>query len=202
MIRNIWAVGRNYAEHAKELGNEVPTEPLIFLKAGSCASTEREIVLPDFAAGDLHHELEIAYEFAADLSFRSMSLALDLTDREAQNKLKAKGSPWTLAKSFKGACPLSASVPFTPGALTLELKINGQTRQKGSTEQMIFSPDVLRKYVLKRYPVHAGDLLLTGTPAGVGPLRAGDELVATLCDGDEHRLIRAQWVVVGGAGAQ
>lgn len=192
---NIWCVGRNYADHARELGNDVPSEPLIFLKAGSCLSRGREIILPT-AEDDIHHELEIALEFGGDLRFSSMALALDLTDRTAQARLKAKGQPWTLAKSFRGACPMSAAVPLKDLTnLRLHLTVNGDLRQAGSTKEMIFDPEALRAFVIKHFPVEPGDWLLTGTPAGVGPLRPGDHLEGTLSDSRGTVLLQSDWDV-------
>src|SRR3989338_8387796 len=107
MIRNIWSIGRNYAEHAKELGNEVPAEPLIFLKAGSSAVlNSADFSLPSWAT-DIHHEVELALQFNDQLEISKAAVALDLTERTLQSKLKAKGSPWTLAKSFTNSCPVS-----------------------------------------------------------------------------------------------
>lgn len=184
MIQNVWAVGRNYAEHAKELGNEVPTEPMIFLKAGSTTTlAAKEIHLPSWTQ-EVHHEVELALRFDDNLQIEEACLALDLTERAKQNQLKAKGHPWTLAKSFKESCPLS---PFFPVSdleelkkLDLVLKINGEIRQKGNTSQMIFSLEKLIDYVRHHFPVVPGDLLLTGTPAGVGPLQRGDHLEAEI----------------------
>ncbi len=184
MIQNVWAVGRNYAEHAKELGNEVPTEPMIFLKAGSTTTlAAKEIHLPSWTQ-EVHHEVELALRFDDNLQIEEACLALDLTERAKQNQLKAKGHPWTLAKSFKESCPLS---PFFPVAdleelkkLDLVLKINGEIRQKGNTSQMIFSLEKLIDYVRRHFPVVPGDLLLTGTPSGVGPLQRGDHLEAEI----------------------
>lgn len=196
MIRNIWAVGRNYAEHAKELGNDVPSEPLIFLKAGSCAVFTPQIPWPSWTK-ELHHEIELALEFGQDLQFSRAALALDLTDRAAQNRLKAKGQPWTLAKSFLGACPLSATLPWaqiaTEKELGLSLKVNGELRQEGLISQMIFPPEVLRQYVLKHFPVVPGDFLLTGTPAGVGPLHPGDQLEAQLLNSARKPVLQVNW---------
>lgn len=184
MIQNVWAVGRNYAEHAKELGNEVPTEPMIFLKAGSTTTlAAKEIHLPSWTQ-EVHHEVELALRFDDNLQIEEACLALDLTERAKQNQLKAKGHPWTLAKSFKESCPLS---PFFPVSdleelkkLDLVLKINGEIRQKGNTSQMIFSLEKLIDYVRRHFPVVPGDLLLTGTPSGVGPLQRGDHLEAEI----------------------
>lgn len=190
MIRNIWAVGRNYSDHAKELGNEVPSEPMIFLKAGSCATlAEREIILPSWTQ-DIHHELELALKFNTDLQISEACLALDLTARSVQNALKAKGHPWTLAKSFQGSCPLTSFFPVenmqSLQAIELSLKVNGQLRQKGSTAQMIFGFEELIDFVKKHFPVVPGDLLLTGTPAGVAALNKGDLVEAELAGKIKH----------------
>jgi 2-keto-4-pentenoate hydratase/2-oxohepta-3-ene-1,7-dioic acid hydratase in catechol pathway len=183
MIRNIWAIGRNYADHTKELGNDVPTEPMIFLKAGSCAVFGEEFFLPTWSHL-VHHEVELALKFDNRLEISEAAIALDLTERHFQNILKAKGSPWTLAKSFTGACPLS---PFFHvksldelQQLDISLMINGEIRQQGNTSQMIFPLEEQIIYVRNHFPVEPGDLLLTGTPSGVGPLHRGDELEATL----------------------
>lgn len=195
LIRNIWAVGRNYADHAKELGNSVPTPnevPLIFLKAGSsiCFPTKKtntesngQIKLPNFS-NDIHHELEIAFVYDSDYRFRELALALDLTARDLQNDLKSKGQPWTLAKSFIGSCPIGPICNITDmnsiQDLRFQLQVNGEIRQSGHAANMIYSIEYLRKYVLDRFPVQPGDLLLTGTPQGVGPILPGDFLQAEL----------------------
>ncbi|WP_374035262.1 fumarylacetoacetate hydrolase family protein [Bdellovibrio bacteriovorus] len=191
MIRNIWAVGRNYAEHAKELGNEVPTEPMIFLKAGSTATlAAKELVVPAWMK-EVHHEVELALQFDENLQIDEACIALDLTDRDKQNQLKSKGHPWTLAKSFKGATPLSAFFPVDDleelKNLEIILKINGETRQMGNTNQMIFSLENLIEFVRQHFPVESGDLLLTGTPAGVGPIRRGDALEAEIVGKMKHQ---------------
>lgn len=193
MIRNIWAVGRNYAEHAKELGNQIPTEPLIFLKAGSSAFFGTDISLPAWAE-DVHHEIELAVKFDNDLNVDSYGLALDLTERTIQNHLKSKGQPWTLAKSFTNACPISQFYPVKNiselSNLPITLEINGEVRQRGNTRDMVFSLETLVSFIKSRFPVCPGDLLLTGTPSGVGPLCRGDKLLGTLGQ------IRHSWNIV------
>jgi 2-keto-4-pentenoate hydratase/2-oxohepta-3-ene-1,7-dioic acid hydratase in catechol pathway len=195
MIRNIWAVGRNYADHAKELGNQAPdatSTPMIFLKAGSSIVFDQStFALPSFSR-DVHHEVEVAVQFGADQKLSGIAIALDLTARDLQNELKAKGHPWTLAKSFRHACLLGPIAPL-PGSidnLEFSLKVNGEIRQQGSTHDMIHSFERLRTYVCERFPVVENDLLLTGTPAGVGPLKAGDRLEAEI-----RGLTRAAWRV-------
>ena len=189
MIQNIWAVGRNYADHAKELGNAVPTEPMIFLKAGSTATWGHTIQMPSWQP-HIHHEVELALRFGADLKIDSAAIALDLTDRDKQNELKSKGHPWTLAKSFKGSCPLGDFFPVQNleelKNLEMSLQVNGELRQKGSTSQMIFSLEILIDFVLKHFPVQPGDLLLTGTPAGVASFKSGDILEAEISGKVKH----------------
>lgn len=190
MIRNIWAVGRNYADHAKELGNKVTSEPLIFLKAGSCASeAASEIKLPEWSK-DVHYEVELALRFDQNLKINEAAVAIDVTERAMQSELKAKGHPWTLAKSFKDSCPLSKFFPVKNldelKNLDLILKVNGEVRQNGNTSQMIFSLETMIEYVLKHFPVVPGDVLLTGTPAGVGAMKAGDTLEAEITGKARH----------------
>lgn len=181
---NIWCVGRNYSEHAQELGNALPEEPLIFLKAGSCRTLGPTIHLPSWSK-DVHHELEIAFQFNEDLNFSHVALALDLTERQRQAQLKAKGQPWTLAKSFTGACPMSdpmalASLGGLQGVLNWDfsLEVNGELRQKGRLSEMIFNLETLRIFVKSHFPVQPQDWLLTGTPAGVATLKNKDQLIA------------------------
>nr|WP_295900310.1 fumarylacetoacetate hydrolase family protein [uncultured Bdellovibrio sp.] len=190
MIQNIWAVGRNYAEHAKELGNEVPAEPMIFLKAGSTSSlAAKEIHMPSWT-NELHHEVELALRFDDNLQIDEACIAIDITDRAKQNQLKSKGHPWTLAKSFKDSCPLSGFFPVNDldelKNLELVLKVNGEVRQHGNTAQMIFSLEQLLDFVRLHFPVMPGDLLLTGTPSGVGPFKKGDILEAEIVSKAKH----------------
>lgn len=190
IIRNIWAVGRNYADHARELGNEVPSQPMIFLKAGSSASVNGNEILLPWWTEDVHHEVELALKFGPGLQIIEGAVALDLTERKLQNELKKAGHPWTLAKSFNEACAVSAF--FTLKNLDdvadrgVQLWVNDELRQDGRTSQMIFGLRTLVDYVLERFPVCPGDLLLTGTPAGVGPLRAGDVVKARIEDEITH----------------
>ena len=184
MIRNIWAVGRNYADHAKELGNEVPAQPLIFLKAGSSATVNStEIELPHWSE-EVHHEVELALKFSSQMRIMECAVALDLTERTLQTAAKKQGLPWTLAKSFSGACPVSAFFQIKNldylNDLEIRLWVNGELRQEAPLSQMIFKPKQLVDYVQERFPVCAGDLLLTGTPAGVAALQEGDVVKAEI----------------------
>ncbi len=196
-IRNIWAVGRNYSEHAKELGNQTPdaTEyPMIFLKAGSSAvENGATFSFPAFT-DDIHHECEIAFRFNERLQFDQLTVALDLTAREVQNRLKNAGHPWTLAKSFKAACPLGpwTSIPAGTDLQKLEffLDVNGERRQSGSSADMIHSVEKLKAYLIERFPVCPGDVLLSGTPKGVARLKKGD-----ICSAEILSLVKARWQI-------
>ena len=206
LIRNIWAVGRNYAEHAKELGNAVPQalgDPMIFLKAGSSAVPSTELgggsfALPTFSK-DIHHEAEIALQFGDDFTFSGIAFALDLTAREVQSRLKEKQHPWTLAKSFTAACPLSEIKPlpadWDPAQVTFQFSVNGALRQSGRMQDMIFSAEKLRQFVLECFPVVPGDLLLTGTPSGVGLIQAGDHLQGEVFTPNGAPFLKTSWQV-------
>ena len=193
-VNAIYCVGRNYAAHAAELGNPVSKSPLIFTKSRTCiVPFAGELSIPT-ALGRCDHELEIAVRLGSPLTAAApaaclagishVGLALDLTLREAQSALKAKGHPWDLAKSFAGACPLSELLPaagFDLTDLDLTLTINGEVRQSGHCCQMLFSIGDFLSFLSHRIPLVPGDLILTGTPAGVGPLAEGDVLVGMLC---------------------
>lgn len=201
MIRNIWAVGRNYKAHAKEMGAPIPSKPMIFLKAGSAATFQRDI--PLFTASkDIHHELEIALRFGSTpdangkLLFDGAAVGIDLTARDIQAELKANSHPWTLSKSFRYSCPLSAMValPAEIPHFKFELAVNGEVRQRGDTRDMIFDFETLRNYVFDNFPVEPGDLLLTGTPEGVGRIVPGDKAVASFESDGGHHQVRMEWV--------
>ena len=189
----IVCVGRNYADHAKELGNEVPESPILFMKpATALAPMEQKIVIPG-DRGSCHIETEMALLICENLShsnsedalsaIAAVGLAFDLTLRDLQSELKAKGHPWERAKAFDGSCPLSHwincdNIDWDNIELTLER--NGKLQQSGNTAQMINSVANLLSEISQVFTLIPGDIVLTGTPAGVCQLRDGDELVATL----------------------
>lgn len=181
-VRNIWCLGRAYADHAKELGNQVPDQPLIFLKAGSCVSNDHKIQLPN-STDEFHYELELGLKFDDNLNFSHYCAAIDLTNRSKQSDLKKKGQAWTAAKSFKAACPISCFQSITeinPEDTSILLKLNGQTKQSASTSLLLFPIEEMRNFLIENYPVCPGDLFLSGTPAGVGALKSGDLLECEL----------------------
>ncbi|MCL6446437.1 MAG: fumarylacetoacetate hydrolase family protein [Alicyclobacillus sp.] len=186
-VRNVFCVGRNYVDHARELGNDVPTTPMIFGKSTHAVAAARgHVALPDRAV--IHHELEVVlwvdkpYQPGMQVNelASAVALGLDLTDREAQNRLKAAGHPWEFAKGFRNSAIVTdfyqvadwralETVPFT-------LTINGKTVQTGQLRDTIFNMQRLIDYVGEHFGLDSGDVLFTGTPAGVGPVHRGDVL--------------------------
>lgn len=188
-------VGRNYAEHARELNNPVPTEPLLFIKPATSVVPMAPSIKLVQGRGPVHYETEIALLVGAPLSgmvseeeaeaaIIGVGLALDLTLRELQDQLKAKSHPWERAKAFDGACPLSPFVPKAQAgdlhALSLQLDINGERRQQGSAAEMITPIVALVRHIANQFSLLPGDVVITGTPAGVGVLNPGDELTLAI----------------------
>lgn len=206
-VHRIYCVGRNYAEHAREMGAEIEKgRPVFFMKpADAVVSDGRDVVWPG-ATDNLHHEVElvIALGSAGRPQHADEALAMifgyavgnDLTRRDLQHECKAKGLPWDIAKGFDQSAPLSAIRPWaasqphpTAGAITLA--VNGQMRQQADLSELIWSlPEILIE-LGKLYALQSGDLVYTGTPAGVGPLRLGDRVEARIAGVGElhHRMV-------------
>lgn len=209
-LGKIVCVGRNYAAHAKELNNPIPSSPILFIKpASSAVSFEPSFIIPK-DQGSVHHELEIAVligkplthateEQVAD-SIAGIGLGLDLTLRDVQDTLKEKGHPWERAKSFDGACPLTGFVSISAiaeldwQALQLKLEKSGAIQQQGTSAEMLFLILPLIAHMSEHFSLQPGDVILTGTPAGVGPLEAGDRLRCELSLPDQP-LLSAEAVV-------
>ncbi|HSG60054.1 MAG TPA: fumarylacetoacetate hydrolase family protein [Pseudomonadales bacterium] len=197
----IVCIGRNYAEHAKELNNPIPTSPLLFIKtANAVVPFEQPIRIPR-AFGSCHHELEIALLMGEE-GVVGVGLALDLTLRDLQDQLKAQGHPWEKAKAFDGACPLSNFVVLDDalkdqlGNLQLKLVRNGNLQQQGNSAQMLTPVPALLEEIAKYFTLLPGDVVLTGTPAGVGPLVSGDQLEAELSTASGELLLSLKTSVV------
>ncbi|MGC8121703.1 fumarylacetoacetate hydrolase family protein [Marinobacter sp. VGCF2001] len=194
-LGKIVCVGRNYAEHARELNNPVPEEPLLFIKPATAAvHITRPLDAPK-NQGEVHFETELAILIGRPLANASASeaesailgygLALDLTLREVQNRLKQHGHPWERAKAFDGACPLSpfvAADTLPPGNIHFTLDIDGQRRQTGDTRDMLNPVAPLIAHMSSHFSLVPGDVVLTGTPKGVGPLIPGQTLSLELSD--------------------
>ncbi|OXL24099.1 fumarylacetoacetate hydrolase family protein [Psychrobacter sp. DAB_AL32B] len=195
-IGKIVCVGRNYAAHARELGNEVPTAPMLFMKPTSAVVSMRHgVVRPNPEIfGETHYEAELCIQLSADLSAATIeqaqqaiggvTLGLDLTLRELQTKLKEKGHPWERAKCFDGACVLGdwlepqAFGDF--GNVQYQLYINDELKQDGDSALMLFPVYELLVNISHAFSLQAGDVIMTGTPSGVGVLQAGDALTLKL----------------------
>ena len=189
----IICVGKNYLDHAKELGDAVPEKPVLFLKPPSTLHwITPGATLPIFFQDRMDHELEIVMRirFRTPLDrknkedesfpwyFDAFALGIDWTRRDFQAELKKKGQPWEIAKAFKGSIFVGPwnSMADWKNSLNFELKINGETKQKGDSSQMRMSPMDLLKMIAETFDLCDGDLLFTGTPAGVGPVKSGDRL--------------------------
>lgn len=192
----IIAIGRNYIDHAKELNNPVPVEPIFFLKPDTALIRNNQpFFYPDFS-NDIHYEVEIVVKFDklgkniaekfAHRYYSEIGIGIDFTARDLQNKCKEKGLPWEIAKSFDGAAPISKFLKLEDlgdiKAVNFRLELNGQTVQQGNTGEMIFSVDKLIEHISKFMTIKIGDLMFTGTPAGVGPVKIGDRLTAYIGD--------------------
>ena len=186
----IICIGRNYADHAKELNNPVPERPIIFMKPPTALLVnDKPLYYPEFTK-DLHYEAEIVLkiarngrhvqpEFAGEY-YEEVALGIDFTARDLQAELKGKGQPWELAKAFDGSAAISPFIPVSelpdPDAIEFRLAKNGETVQHGNTRDVIFSFNDIIVFVSQFFKLQMGDYIYTGTPAGVGPVKIGDTL--------------------------
>lgn len=190
----IICIGRNYVEHAKELNNDIPDEPLIFFKPDtSVLRNNKDFYYPEFSK-DIHFECEMVLRISREGKFLQekyvrdyidgVGVGIDLTARDIQSKVKAKGWPWTLAKGFNDAAPVSDFLPIEdfPDLQNVKFQcdINGEVRQQGDTSLMIFSVATMIAYMSRFITLKKGDLIFTGTPKGVGSLAVDDHIEAYL----------------------
>jgi acylpyruvate hydrolase len=196
----IICIGLNYRKHATELGWTLPGEPVVFLKPdSSILKNNKPFFLPDFSA-NIHYEVEIVIKISklgkgisakfAPRYFDEITLGIDITARDLQNRLASTGMPWEISKCFDGAAPLGRFISVTGvqdmANLDFRLEINNKVVQKSNTSDMIFGFNEIVEYVSKFFTLKTGDLIFTGTPSGVGQLHKNDNLVAYL--GDEPLL--------------
>ena len=191
----IICIGRNYADHAKELGNSIPDEPVIFLKPDTALLPKKNpFFIPDFTS-DLHHELELVVrinrigksieERFAHRYYNQITVGIDFTARDVQRKCKEKGLPWEKAKAFDGSAPIGEWIDVEDKDLqniNIRLTNNGKTVQAGNTSDMLFSVHQLIAEVSKYFTLKIGDMIFTGTPAGVSAVNKNDELEAFIED--------------------
>ena len=184
----IICIGRNYAEHAKEMKAELPSEPVFFMKPETALLKETDFYLPDFT-NDLHHEIELVLKICkagkhieeqfAHKYYDQIGLGIDFTARDIQTECKLKGLPWEKAKSFDNSAPLGKfenKTKFILNNIIFSLTINGEQKQLGNSSDLIFSFDQIISFVSKFVSLKVGDLIYTGTPSGVGPVKIGDKL--------------------------
>lgn len=198
-VRNIYCIGRNYASHAKELGNKVPKIPLVFLKPlGTICYDGATIELPK-QSSDVHFEAEIV--LAIDKSGKNISPArvkehisgvgvgIDFTARDIQSISKKQGQPWTIAKGFDNFAPISSFTQLKEGQdlsdIDIKLFQNGFVKQHGNSSEMIFPIPNLITFLSQLFTLHPGDLIFTGTPEGVGKVSTGDKLEVLLNNGEQ-----------------
>jgi 5-carboxymethyl-2-hydroxymuconate isomerase len=193
-VGKIVCVGRNYAKHAEEMGNEVPEFPLIFLKPASVLIPGEENIVKPKNSGELHHEVELvlligetvkdADDLQAENAIYGYGVGLDMTLRDIQSDLKRKGHPWTLAKVFDTAAVVSEIVLKKDyefkGNEKIKLAVNGQIKQNSSLDFMLFNSSSIVKYLSSKFTLEKGDLIFTGTPEGVGTVNVGDEITASI----------------------
>jgi 2-keto-4-pentenoate hydratase/2-oxohepta-3-ene-1,7-dioic acid hydratase in catechol pathway len=191
----ILCIGRNYAAHIAELQNEIPQEPVIFSKPDTALlKNNAPFYFPDYSQ-DIHHEVELLLKISKDAKsvqaqfahkyFEEIGLGIDFTARDLQAHAKAKGLPWTLAKGFNGSAPISDFFPktdFNLNDLNFSLKVNGETKQEGNSSLMLHSFEQIIAYISKFITLRKGDIIFTGTPQGVGPVKIGDRLEGFLED--------------------
>lgn len=197
-ISTLFCIGRNYAEHAKELNNPVPELPVVFTKPINTVIYDGgEILIPSSLTQDVHHEVEMVVAIGkygknipVDEAMNYVlgyGVGIDVTARDVQSVLKSKAHPWTLAKGMDTFAPIGNFIDKesveNPGNLDIVLKINGEVRQKGTTSDMIFSISALISFLSQYCALNKGDLIFTGTPAGVGKLNHGDIITADLGNG-------------------
>jgi len=193
----IICIGRNYADHIAELQNETPSDPVIFMKPETALVQRGQPFFVPAFSHDVHHELELVLrvckngryieEEFAPTYFDAIGLGIDFTARDVQSELKKKGLPWELAKAFDGSAPISPV--FRPVSelgnlhdLTFRLEVNGEVRQRGNSGWLLHPFTKIISFVSRYITLKQGDLIFTGTPAGVGPVRPGDELRGYLQD--------------------
>jgi 2-keto-4-pentenoate hydratase/2-oxohepta-3-ene-1,7-dioic acid hydratase in catechol pathway len=193
----IFAIGRNYVEHIEELKNEKPSDPVIFTKPDTALLRNNSpFYYPDFSQ-DVHHEVELVLRICkegknieekfAHKYYDAIGVGIDFTARDLQQKLKEKGLPWDIAKGFNGSAPISDK--FIPVSefkdltnINFSLKVDGEYRQRGNTSLMLFNFDYIILYLSRFFTLKTGDLIFTGTPKGVSPVKVGNVLSAYIED--------------------
>jgi len=193
-VGKVVCLARNYSEHIRELGNEVPENPVLFIKPSTSIINDGEAVLIPSYSRDCHHEVELAVligKGGKDIDAANAldhvagyGVAIDMTLRDVQGELKKKGLPWEIAKGFDTSCPLSEFVPSAdvpaPHMLAISLRVNGAIRQNSTTAHMMRTIPEIISHISTIFTLEEGDVILTGTPEGVGPVKSGDMMTAEI----------------------
>lgn len=201
-VGNIYCIGRNYAAHAAELNNPKPDKPIVFSKPTTAILHDGDTLVLPAGIGEIHHEVELVVllngggrNIPAEQAMQyveAYAVGIDVTARDLQQKLKAAGHPWLIAKGYDGFAPVSEFIPADQtgdaDALTITLDINGKRVQSGRVKDMLFSLPELIGYLSSIFSLRAGDLIFTGTPEGVGPLHRADQLLATLSNAGSNSI--------------
>lgn len=191
----IIAIGRNYAEHTKELNNTPPTQPVIFLKPDTAVLKNNQAFYhPDFST-NIHHEVEVIVKISKEGKYiakkfaykyyNEVSVGIDFTARDIQEKLKQNGLPWAIAKAFDNSAPVGSFISkegLNLANLNFRLEVNNSIKQQGNTSDMLFTIDDMIAFASQFFTLKKGDLLFTGTPAGVGKINIGDRLTGYIED--------------------
>jgi len=195
-INTIFCIGRNYAEHAEELGNKVPDEPVVFIKPNNTIVFDGGLIMLPARSKEVHHEVEMVVAIEkegknikpekADEYILGYGIGIDVTARDIQSKAKSNAHPWSVSKGFDTFAPISRFVSADeiedPQNLQLKLEVNGEILQDGNTSDMIFPVNQLIAYLSEIFTLSPGDLIFTGTPPGVSPIQDGDRIKASLGD--------------------
>lgn len=195
-------IGRNYAKHIEELDNERPDNPVVFMKPDSAILLKKQpFFIPEFS-NEVHHEVEILIKIKkigkyiekqfAHKYYDEVGLGIDFTARDLQSELKAKGLPWEKAKAFDGAAVIGKWLSKTTfedvNDIDFSLQVNGQTVQEGNTSHMLWKIDEIIEYVSKYFTLKIGDIIFTGTPAGVGPVKPNDQMIGLIGDQEMFKI--------------
>ena len=193
----IVCIGRNYVEHIKELGNEIPEEMVVFVKPNSAISSQLNAFHgEEDQKEELHYECELCF-IVKNNQLVAAGLGLDLTKRDTQSKLKAKGLPWERAKAFDGSAVFSdfVSLDVANKPLSFELNINSEATQAGNIDLMMYKPNIILSEILSFMALSDGDIIMTGTPKGVGIVKQGSNYQAVL-NNENNTLVKASWTAI------
>ncbi|GAB5409704.1 MAG: fumarylacetoacetate hydrolase family protein [Balneolaceae bacterium] len=194
-VHTIFCIGRNYEEHAKEMGHQKPVEPIVFLKPTSSICFTNSIISLPNQSNDIHHEVELVLvigksgknipQKTALKHLGGFGIGIDFTARDIQKTAKEKGQPWSIAKGFDNFAPIGNFIPFNSGDFpdcTISLSVNGEIKQSGKTSDMIFDVSSLISFLSTIFTLEQGDLIFTGTPEGVSAVKKGDIIKACIED--------------------